>query len=127
MVPLFRELAGASLRRRIGLAYLSGSVAAGVATAVSGAVGAVAYFGLPLWAGVLAALAAGQLFGAGSFVLFAVLAGDPWSHHPALAALRIGAAWAAAELVRSLLFTGLPWLLFAYALIPVPELAQSAS
>ncbi len=127
MIPLFRGLAGASLRRRLGLAYVSGSVAAGVATAVSGAMGAVAYFGLPLWAGILAALAAGQLFGAGSFMLFALLAGDPSSQHPALASLRIGAAWAAAELVRSLLFTGLPWLLFAYALIPVPELAQSAA
>lgn len=127
MVPLFRGLQGASLRRRIGLAYLSGTLAAGIATAVSGAVGAVAYFGLPVWAGALAALAAGQLFGAGSFVLFALLAGDPSRHHPALAALRVGAAWAAAELMRSVLFTGLPWLLFAYTLVPVPQLAQSAA
>jgi apolipoprotein N-acyltransferase len=126
MVPLFRALAGASNRRRILLAYITGSIATAIATAVSGAVGAVAYFGMPLWAGALCALAIGQFFGAGSFVLFAVLAGDPSRSHPALASLRVGAAWAAAEFVRSQLFTGLPWLLFGYALVPVPELAQSA-
>ncbi len=127
MVPLFHAMAGASMRRRMLLAYVAGTIATTFATAVSGAVGAVAYFGMPLWAGVLCAIAIGQLFGAGSFVAFALLAGDPSQYNPALASLRIGAAWAAAEFVRSLLFTGLPWLLFGYALVPVPDLAQSAA
>jgi apolipoprotein N-acyltransferase len=126
MVPLYRALAGEKLRRRVWLAYIAGSIATATATAVSGAVGAVAYFGMPLWAGALCALAVGQVFGAGSFALFALLAGDPSRSHPAIASLRFGAAWAAAELVRSQLFTGLPWLLFGYALVPVPELAQLA-
>ena len=79
-----------------------------------------------MWQGAVIALTVGQVFGAGSFALAAMLAGDP-SRGPGIAsALRVGAAWAGAEYVRSNALTGLPWLLLAHSLAPEPRLLQAA-
>jgi len=127
LVPLLLAFRGASRGVRVLLGWLAGSVATALATLGAGSAGASSYFGLSQPAALLAALAVGQLFGAGSFALFALLAGDPARGSPAGAAARTAAAWAVAELARCTLFTGFPWLLLAYALLPAPAFAQLAS
>jgi len=127
LVPLLLACRGAPLGQRVLLGWLAGSVATAIATLDAGSAGASSYFGLSRPAALAVALAVGQLFGAGSFALSALLAGDPARGSPLAAASRLAAAWAVAELARCTLFTGFPWLLLAYALLPVPELAQLAS
>lgn len=127
LAPLLWAWRGVPLARRVLLGWIAGSVATILATAAAGSAGAERYYGLAPGAAVLVAIAIGQVFGAGSFALFAALAGDPARHGPLAAALRTGCALAAAELARSLALTGFPWLLLAYALLPVPALAQLAA
>jgi len=127
LVPLLLAWRGASLPRRLALGWIAGTTATVLATAAAGATGAERYFGLSAPAALAASLAVGQVFGAGSFVLFALLAGDPAERGPLAAAARSAAALAAAELARGTLLTGFPWLLLAYSLLPAPALAQLAS
>lgn len=127
LLPLLLAWRGATLHRRLLLGWLAGTTATALATAAAGATGAERYFGLAGPAALAASLAVGQLFGAASFVLFALLAGDPARRGPLAAAARSASALAAAELARGTLLTGFPWLLLAYALLPAPSLAQLAS
>jgi apolipoprotein N-acyltransferase len=127
LVPMLHAWYGGELGRRVWLAFVFGSIATGLTTIEAGTLGVMSYFGVSVWAAVPIAVAVGLLLGSGSFVLFAALSGDPRRHHAVVWSLRAGAALAASELIRSTLFGGLPWILFAYSLAPVPELAQSAS
>jgi apolipoprotein N-acyltransferase len=127
LVPLLLAWRGARLRRRLALAWLTGSSATLLATAAAGAAGAARFYGLSLPAAIAVSLAVGQVFGAGSFLLFAVLAGDPARSGPVAGPARIAGALALAELARATLLTGFPWLLLAYSLLPAPALAQLAS
>ncbi len=126
LAPWYAALRGAHLRRRLALGWIAGTVAVVVGCLAQGALGAARYFGVGASTGVVGAFAVGQVFGAGSFMLAAAFAGR--GAEPAgWAALRAGAAFAAAEWARCHFAGGLPWLLFAYALAPVPALAQAAA
>jgi apolipoprotein N-acyltransferase len=127
LAPLAWAWRGVPLARRVLLGWIAGTVATLLATVAAGTAGAERYYGLAPGAAVLVAVAVGQLFGAGSFALFAALAGDPARHGPLATAVRTGCALAAAELTRCVALTGFPWLLLAYALLPVPGLAQLAA
>lgn len=127
LVPLLRACVGRGAMARAALGWAAGTAATCAATAVPAAVGSTAYFGLSLWQGVVIALSVGQVFGAGSFALAAALAGDPSKGRASVALVRLGAAWAGAEFARSTGLTGLPWMLLAHALAPVPDLIQAAS
>ncbi len=126
LFPLLYASRGRGRLERAALGWLAGTVATGLATVVPATIGSTAFFGLSLWQGALVAVTVGQVFGAGSFALAAVLAGDPSRQPPVTGILRFGCAWAGAEWVRSTLFTGLPWLLLAHSLAPVPALIQLA-
>jgi apolipoprotein N-acyltransferase len=108
------------------LGWLAGTVATLLSTVVPATIASTAYWGVPLWGGVVIALTVGQVFGAGSFALAAVLAGDPGRGHGALVVLRVALAWAGAEYVRSTVLTGLPWLLLGHSLALQPRLIQAA-
>ncbi len=127
LVPLLRSLCGRSPGARAALGWLAGTLMTLVATGKPALVGAAAYWEVGTWQAIAISLAVGQVFGAGTFAVFCWLAGDPVLRHPAVSALRAGAALAAAEWLRSTLFTGLPWALLAHTLSPVPLLAQSAA
>jgi apolipoprotein N-acyltransferase len=127
LVPLFLALRGARARERALLGWLAGTVATTLATAAAGTAGAIRYYGLPPAAGVAVAISVGQVFGAATFVAFALLAGSASRAGPLAAVLRAASAFGAAELARSALLTGFPWLLLAYALLPAPALAQGAA
>ena len=111
---------------RAGLGWVAGTSATLLTTVVPATIASTEYWDLALWQGVVIALTVGQVFGAASFALAALLAGDPGRGPGALAALRVGAAWAGAEWVRSTALTGLPWLLLAHSLVPAPALIQAA-
>lgn len=115
-------LAGRSLAARARLGALCGSLAALAVAVGPAATGAAGFSGLPWWQAWLATALVGQLFGGTGFAVFAALAGDPLHVPPARAALRAALAFAAAELVRSTMFGGLPWLLLAHALSASPAL-----
>jgi apolipoprotein N-acyltransferase len=127
LLPLLLGFRGASARQRVVLGWLAGTAATAVATVPATVEGARAYFGLSAGAAWGVALLSAQVFGAGSFALFALLAGDPAARRPVGAVVRTGAAFVAAEFARCKLFTGLPWMLLAYSLQPVPLLAQAAA
>ncbi len=127
LAPLVLACGGRGARARALLGWVMGT------TGAIGTIGPTVYgsgtlfFGLgPLGACALVAAVA-QLFAGIPVALFAWLAGDPLRTHPALAALRVAAAWTAQELLRSVLFGGLPWTFLAHALAPVPALIQAAS
>lgn len=126
-VPLLLALEGRSLGQRIGLGWLAGTAATCCSTVIPAAVSSSSYFGVPMWQALVIAFSVGQLFGAGSFAALAALAGPLSSPRPAAVALRVAVAWAAAEFLRSTLWTGLPWILLGQALTPVPALAQAAA
>ncbi len=126
LVPLLAALAGRGLVGRAALGALAGGLAALAVAIGPAATGTASFFGLPLWQGWLIGAGIGQLFGVAGFAAFAVLAGDPSRGSAAQLALRVGLAFAAAEWIRSALFGGLPWLLLAYALAPVPALLALA-
>jgi len=126
LVPAFWAMNGVGFRGRIALGWWLGTAATMTTPWLPGAEGFSSYFGLSGLAGGLAALAVAQLFGAGSMMFFAGLAGDGGGG-AVRGALRMAGAWIAAEWLRATLFTGLPWMLLAYSLQPVPHLAQLAS
>lgn len=126
LVPLLRGCVGRSAGVRAGLGWLAGTLASLLSGTVPVATAATAYWEVPAWQGIAIALMLGQVFGAGSFALAAVLAGDPSRAGGVGAALRIAAAWAGAEYVRSVALTGLPWLLLAHSLASQPALIQLA-
>jgi len=127
LVPLLLALARQSARVRMLLGWTAGTVATLLSTVVPATVGSTAYFEIPIWMGVVIALTVGQIFGAGTFALAALLIGDPARPRPVVAAARVGVAWVSAEFVRANLLTGLPWLFLAHGLAPMPALIQSAS
>lgn len=126
LLPLLAALAGRGARARLGLGAAAGTAAAWASAVGPGAVGAAEFLARPLWQGAAVTFFSGTFFGGLGFATFSLLAGDPL-RGGAAAVLRAGAAFAAAELVRAKLFTGLPWLLLAYALAPAPGLAQLAA
>ena len=107
LIPLLRALARQPSRTRALLGWVTGSVATLLSTVVPATVGSTAYFEVPLWMGVVIALSVGQLFGAGTFALASVLAGDPARYGPASTAGRVSVAWVSAEFARATLLTGL--------------------
>jgi apolipoprotein N-acyltransferase len=127
LVPLLYAVRGRGLLARIACGTGAGVVAGWCTSLVPTAVGLASFFDRPLAFGVAAALAINGLVGGTAFALFAALAGDPSRGRAQLTPWRIGAAFAVAEIARSHLFTGLPWLLLADALAPAPALAQLAS
>jgi apolipoprotein N-acyltransferase len=89
------------------------------------------YGGLPGWLSIILLIALCAYLGAyhGLFALFArrVLAGDAARERAAWLAIVLPAGWVALEWVRSVLITGFPWNLAAYAWVSVPgALAASA-
>lgn len=126
LAPLLWAIHGVGLRGRLALGWWFGTAATLTTPWLPGAIGFSNYFGLSPILGSLAALAVAQLFGAGSMMLFAGLSGDG-AGACVRRALQMAAAWIAAEWLRGLLFTGLPWMLLAHSLQPVPALAQLAS
>ena len=127
LAPLLLALRGRGLLARIAYGALAGAVAGWGTSLVPTAVGLSGFFDRPLAFGVVAAVAINGAVGGAAFALFAALAGDPARGRAALAPWRIGAAFAACEFARSQWFSGLPWLLLAHALAPVPALAQPAA
>ncbi len=126
LVPLLAALAGRGLVGRAAWGAVAGGLAALAVAIGPAATGTASFFGLPLWQGWLIGASIGQGFGIAGFTAFAVLAGDPRQGSVAGAALRVGLAFTAAEWIRATLFGGLPWLLLAYALAPVPALLALA-
>lgn len=122
LAPLLVALAGRGLAARARLGALCGALAALAVAVGPAATGAAEFSGWPWWQAWLATALVGQLFGGTGFAVFAALAGDPLRAPPGRAALRAGLAFAAAELVRSTMFGGLPWLLLAHALSASPSL-----
>ncbi len=127
LVPLLHALRGRGVRARIACGAIAGAVAGWGTSLVPTAVGLASFFDRPLAFGVAAAIAINGSVGGAAFALFAALAGDPVRGRASLAPWRVGAAFAVCEIARSQLFTGLPWLLLAHALAPVPALAQLAA
>jgi apolipoprotein N-acyltransferase len=126
LVPHFAAVRDASVGRRAGLAWLAGSVAAGLSAGEATAATLASYFeleGLPL---ALAWIAAHQLLGALPFVGFALLVGDVDRSTPWRTFGRVGSAWVLSEALRDILFPG-AWLSLASALARLPELIQSAA
>jgi len=126
LIPLLEALRGRSALERFGVGWLAGTVAAVALVLVPTGTAVSRYFEIPHWQGYAAAFGLGQLFGALPFALFAVLAGDPGRQGPFERVGRTATALVLSETVRSSFLTGLPWGLLAYALAPVPLLAQSA-
>ena len=126
LVPLLAAMAGRGVLARAGLGWIAGTVATGIATLWPATAGAIAYFGLRPTYALLAGIAVGQVFGAGSFMLFSGTAGDPFRGRALLAWTRICVCWAGAEIVRATLLTGLPWLFLGHALAERPDLIQGA-
>ncbi|MEZ4217270.1 MAG: apolipoprotein N-acyltransferase [Myxococcota bacterium] len=126
-VPLVVALAGRGARERAVLGWLAGTAATCLSTVVPAAVSSTAYFGVSPWEALAIALTVGQVFGAGSMAAFAALAGPLEERSAAVAIARVAVAWTAAELLRSTLFTGLPWILLAHALTTAPALLQPAA
>ncbi|MDH3685214.1 MAG: apolipoprotein N-acyltransferase, partial [Myxococcales bacterium] len=127
LVPLLVAWRGSSTRTRIVLAWWAGTVGTTVATLGAGVTGASSYFGLPGVAAVAVSIAVGQVFGAFSFAGLAVVGGDPLGGSGRLRGLRFAGALAGVELLRGAVFTGFPWLLLAYSLLPAPEWAAAAA
>jgi len=124
--PLVLSLREASAKLRFGLGWLAGTLATLLGCVAQGATASAAYLGIPLWHGWLGAILVGQVFGAATFALFTLLLGpgDPGTRWRAA---RGGSAWVAAELLRSTLLTGLPWLLLAFSVASRPFLSQTAA
>jgi apolipoprotein N-acyltransferase len=122
LAPLLVALAGRDLVARAKLGALCGSLAALAVAVGPAATGAAEFSGRPWWQAWIATALVGQLFGGVGFAVFAALAGDPLRAPLGRAALRAGLAFAAAELVRSTMLGGLPWLLLAHALAASPHL-----
>lgn len=120
--PLLVALAGRGIAARVKLGALCGSLAALAVAVGPAATGAAEFSGRPWWQAWLLTALVGQLFGGTGFAVFAALAGDPLRAPLGRAALRAGLAFAAAELVRSTMLGGLPWLLLAHALAAQPAL-----
>lgn len=127
LAPLLRGLAGRGPLARARLGALAGGLAALAIAVGPAAVGAAEFSSRPLWQGWLLAGAIGPFFGIAGFATFALLAGDPLRGRLPAALARAGCAFAVAELVRSELFGGLPWLLLAHALAPAPALLALAA
>ncbi len=125
LVPLLLALPGRRLSERILLGAVAATVATTLGCVAQGGVALARYYDWPLATGLLASGAIGQLFGTGSFAVFVLLAGNG-SEGPLGVTRTAGAFWTA-ELARCHAFTGLPWLLLAYAPTPVPELVQGAA
>jgi apolipoprotein N-acyltransferase len=127
LIPLLQALRGRGARARLGLGWLSGTVAALALVLEPTGVAVARYFEIAPWQGRAAAFGLGQLFGALPFALFAWMLGDPARQAVLARVGRAAAALVLAEAVRSSFFTGLPWGLLAYAVTPAPLLAQSAA
>ncbi len=84
-----------------------------------------AHFGLSLPTAWLLSSIAGQIYGASTFAVFGLLLG-PGSEGPGGRALRVGAAFALAEALRSLLPGALPWLHLSYSIAAEPLWIQAA-
>ena len=124
VTPLAIAARGQSLGARLWLGWCAGSVATLLTPWLPGAVGFARYFELaPLW-GAVAALGVAQLFGAASLAL--ALGATGRGRGPGTFVLRFGLAWGAAEWLRGVAFTGLPWMLLAHGVAPVPEFAAPA-
>lgn len=126
LIPLLWAMRGVGLWGRVGIGWCFGTAATMTTPWLPGAVGFSNYFGLPVAIGGLAALGVAQLFGAVSMMLFAGLAGDDQTS-PLRSGLHIAGSWITAEWLRCVLFSGLPWMLLAHSLQPVPMFAQLAS
>ncbi len=126
LVPLFVALSGRSLRARIWICIAMANVAALVGTAGAASEGIAAYFELSPALAVLGWLGLAQLLGSLPMLVFALLAGDP-AQGGGGGALRLAGAWVAAELLRSVFLSGMPWFLLAYGVANLPILAQAAS
>lgn len=127
LVPLLLALRGRRAGGRALLGAVTGCVAAIGCAAGPAAVAASRYLGIEVWQGWLVTLAVGQAFGVIGFVSFAVLAGDPGRMGGLEGAARVGVALAVGEWLRCEALSGLPWLLLAHALAPVPAAARLAA
>lgn len=120
LVPLLAVLRGRSLAERLLLGGAAGSLAGTLVVAGPMTVAIAGYFGLGGGPSTAGALGLAVLFGGGSFLAFAALAGrdpDP---------LRVAAAWAISEWLRGWVATGMPWALLAHALVPMPAALGAA-
>ncbi|MBK7951878.1 MAG: apolipoprotein N-acyltransferase [Deltaproteobacteria bacterium] len=117
---------GASTRRRIGLAGLTGTLAVGLATGETTAATLSSYFGLGGAGLAVAWLVAQQILGVLPIAVFALLTGGVERESPIRAFFSVGAAWVVGETLRSLLFPG-AWLSLASALSTTPDLLGSAA
>ena len=112
--------------QRIWLGWCVGTAATLTTPWLPGARGFATYFDLPLaWSGLIA-LSIAQLFGAGSTMLAAALAGSG-GRPDASGPIRFSLGWTAAEWLRTVSFSGLPWMLLAHALAAHPVATQGAA
>ncbi|MFQ5457885.1 MAG: apolipoprotein N-acyltransferase [Myxococcota bacterium] len=127
LTPLVIATRGRGALGGFALAWLAGTLAAGISVVPWIAAAAENYFEQTRFTALLFALLVSQLFGALWIGLFGVLL----SRLSRLASvpgrvLAIAAGWATLEFIRAHVFTGAPWGLLAHALYGQPLLIQSA-
>lgn len=126
LVPLFLGLRGMSPRRGFVLGWLWGTAAIWVvAYWVPPALRF--YYQQPWWFAIVFCVVGSQILWGTYYAVFAAAACVIQSRSSGLARISLlSGAWVAAELARSRLLTGEPWMLLGYGLVPEQHMIQIA-